>query len=557
MARMADATLDRGLQRLQAEAAPAEGLARTLAAVGIAPTERAPRRNWRVGMRRSLMAAGAVSTLLAAGYLYTIDINPRVTIPTPAMPSPNAYDFFFRAAIPEKQQKDIDAALNPKPSKIPIENDANGHPVTVLSGVVTPVHSGANTVSPLPGTSVDYLNGQPSYETETKITPTGKIVHRYVLRTYSVAEKDAVLRHYESSLVLLRQGLNYTHMAPPVRSPATTLPYLSQDRALARLLELEAEVREERGDLTGAVNSRLDAMQLGAMLPNRNIMIGKLVGIACEAIGRKPLWDMVDRLNAAQARAAARRMEHIVQLHVPFADTLQEEKWFTQATMMGVFRDRRWRLVAPTTLTSACCDINSVQSRFAYVLMYAKLLAYSKRKIMNDWTDYMDRYIRDARLPYCARRINTEEKAQTILLECYDPVTELFAPVFTQARFQDVVGCEVQDKLLLTMLALHAYRQEHRAYPNTLTALVPEYLAAVPNDPFVEAKPLSYHRNGNKFVLYSVGPDGIDDYGRPIEDHSPSANRILVDGSRAMRYAIKPDSKGDIVAGVNMRLGTN
>lgn len=49
--------------------------------------------------------------------------------------------------------------------------------------------------------------------------------------------------------------------------------------------------------------------------------------------------------------------------------------------------------------------------------------------------------------------------------------------------------------------------------PENLDALVPDYLATLPRDPF-DGKPMKYHRiNDGHARIYSVGPDGTDDKG--------------------------------------------
>jgi hypothetical protein len=50
-----------------------------------------------------------------------------------------------------------------------------------------------------------------------------------------------------------------------------------------------------------------------------------------------------------------------------------------------------------------------------------------------------------------------------------------------------------------------------------LKALIPEYLAAVPLDIFIDG-PLRYQRQGNGYLLYSVGADRNDDGGSPKTD---------------------------------------
>jgi len=54
------------------------------------------------------------------------------------------------------------------------------------------------------------------------------------------------------------------------------------------------------------------------------------------------------------------------------------------------------------------------------------------------------------------------------------------------------------------LLALKAYKKEKGALPDSLEALVPEYLEAIPLDD-LDGKPLRY--DSEKKELYSVGPD--------------------------------------------------
>ena len=65
-------------------------------------------------------------------------------------------------------------------------------------------------------------------------------------------------------------------------------------------------------------------------------------------------------------------------------------------------------------------------------------------------------------------------------------------------------------RVLLTNLALRAYRLEHGEDPPDLDALVPSILKSVPIDPYSE-KPLLYLKRGKDGAVYSVGPDRDDD----------------------------------------------
>ena len=64
----------------------------------------------------------------------------------------------------------------------------------------------------------------------------------------------------------------------------------------------------------------------------------------------------------------------------------------------------------------------------------------------------------------------------------------------------------------LTSIAIQRYRLEHPALPEKLEELVPAFLDAVPTDPF-DGEPIRYRVDEDRYTVYSVGPDGVDDGG--------------------------------------------
>jgi len=65
--------------------------------------------------------------------------------------------------------------------------------------------------------------------------------------------------------------------------------------------------------------------------------------------------------------------------------------------------------------------------------------------------------------------------------------------------------------------ALAAYQRDHKNYPKSLADLSPKYLPQVPNDLF-SGNPIQYHATERGFLIYSVGPNGIDEEGRWFDD---------------------------------------
>jgi hypothetical protein len=77
----------------------------------------------------------------------------------------------------------------------------------------------------------------------------------------------------------------------------------------------------------------------------------------------------------------------------------------------------------------------------------------------------------------------------------------------TTARNQTLVN-EAQ-----IVCALERYRLVHGEYPETLDALVPQFIETPPHD-IIGSQPLHYRRTGDgKFLLYSVGWNETDDGG--------------------------------------------
>ena len=76
-----------------------------------------------------------------------------------------------------------------------------------------------------------------------------------------------------------------------------------------------------------------------------------------------------------------------------------------------------------------------------------------------------------------------------------------------------VMRIEAAKQMTITAIALKRYQLKHGNYPADLSALVPEFVPAVPLDP-VDGQPLRYQLKANgTFLLYSVGENGKDDNG--------------------------------------------
>jgi len=166
----------------------------------------------------------------------------------------------------------------------------------------------------------------------------------------------------------------------------------------------------------------------------------------------------------------------------------------------------------------------------------ALCLVCGKKRCLQGYSNLMEINIARARQPYISRSPLPPGPS--------DILSQQIRPEYDQMWFR-ALNTETQNGLLLVALALHAYRLEHGNYPPSLVELVPSHLQNLPDDPFALHGSFDYRNEGEKFVLYSIGPDGKDDSGKPIDNPKYTDSHY--------RLQVQSESQGDIVAGVNFR----
>jgi hypothetical protein len=95
-------------------------------------------------------------------------------------------------------------------------------------------------------------------------------------------------------------------------------------------------------------------------------------------------------------------------------------------------------------------------------------------------------------------------KSQSLTVRVLFPAVETFAKAMARA--------DAQRRLAEIALAMCRYRAKNGKYPIKLNALVADFIADVPVDPF-DGKPMRLKQTDGKLVIYSIGLDGIDDGG--------------------------------------------
>ncbi|GMV93317.1 MAG: hypothetical protein AMXMBFR82_30950 [Candidatus Hydrogenedentota bacterium] len=90
-------------------------------------------------------------------------------------------------------------------------------------------------------------------------------------------------------------------------------------------------------------------------------------------------------------------------------------------------------------------------------------------------------------------------------------------PLCQPLRGMDRMALEaVIARTILVTVALERYRETYDALPQTLDELVPEFIDAIPLDPF-DGQALRYIVSDQDYAIYSVAFDRVDDGGAPLD----------------------------------------
>ncbi|HEY3282143.1 MAG TPA: hypothetical protein VGN26_07705 [Armatimonadota bacterium] len=346
-------------------------------------------------------------------------------------------------------------------------------------------------------------------------------------------------RQVEASSKILagiRRALPMGYQEPLTWVPGGSPHY--QYRQMACLLSAEGRLKEQDGDLAGALASYLDVIEMGVQIGRNAVYAGLLVGLAVEAIGLRRALMVAERLCAEDARVGARRLEQIAARRSGFVDPVMAEcrlglvcllDQLQQLTSSGGHRPS-WRPSrGPLSGDGPTPELGRDVRR------------HGKEGVVRGFVSMMDRHVSEAAGPYVLATWDVRARGRAGRRQQVPEWVALWSStgrsVWTQ-YLKSRTGMAV----LLVRLALQAYHLEHGRHAECLGDLVPEYLSEAPDDPFAASGPLICRREGEGFTLYSVGPDGVDDGGRPIEDPK---------GEGRLRHAVFPGSRGDIVSGVN------
>ena len=322
------------------------------------------------------------------------------------------------------------------------------------------------------------------------------------------------------------------------------LPHLAKTKGNAQYLRLRAAALLADGQTEAALADTMLAFRLTDTLRNEPVLISQLVRIAAIHINLLAVWDgLADhRWSEAQLEALERELAQEDFL-ADYQTAMSGERACATWTMDLLQRTRNLDsvgglseeggrsstgeqleetvgLIIGRLAPSGWFDQNKLSLGRMHVEVIRPLVDQEKQIVA----------------PANSRRTSAVIESRSSHRSPYNLFTGMLIPALDKACKKFAIA-QTYVNLARVACALERYRLAHDGYPETLGALVPQYIDKLPHD-IINGQPLKYRRApGGSFVLYSVGWNETDDGGTVVLRDAKNATAVDQDkGDWVWRY---------------------
>ena len=321
-----------------------------------------------------------------------------------------------------------------------------------------------------------------------------------------LAQYDATV---QATLVAARAEGECRFVVEYEKGFSALLPNAQKMRTLARILKLRGRVAAAKGDAEGAVESVEANFAAVQAMAHQMLLIEHLVRVAIAGVALAEVEQLLSELELTDEQLA--RLDARVK-------GLAVEPLLTNALMgersvgYHMFHHMEQFSMLQGDIAAAPNPGDGVLSRPADCAMYLGFLREmitASREPFPTALDGMQKA--ENRLKHLAGTQNPIERYNNMITLLILPaVGKSFEATGRTAAKRDLTRCAI---------AAERFRIAHGRLPQKLDELVPQFLPAVPTDPF-DGQPLRLKANEEELVFYSVGANRKDDGGVENEERS-------------------------------------
>jgi len=337
-----------------------------------------------------------------------------------------------------------------------------------------------------------------------------------------------LVRLYEPQVALLDRAL----AAPDPQMPTAdsfdfALPYLQDVRAMARWLAVSGHYRAGTGDFAGAFRDFKRILGLANLISRGGTLVNHSVGIACDAMAAEAAWVIAsrERVPAPVLRGAVRAFLTAHDEAEPFVEAIRADALLARKGTKEIYQNPDSFFINFHSPSRS----SRVLSRFALGLLplAGSTPASTARNLdacyqhLAVWAEKPWRPGTMVEYKTFDSRLVWRHGPATLLFRTRDPFGQIIASILIYGPEGSHLRATHREATLRGMalyLAVRAYETEHGEPPETLDALVPDYLPRIPEDPF-DGQPFRYLRRNvpglppEAWAVYSIGENFTDEGG--------------------------------------------
>lgn len=303
---------------------------------------------------------------------------------------------------------------------------------------------------------------------------------------------------------------NYAVPGGAATNPAAVLPDLAEVRVVARNVAYKAVWEAEQGNTEEALKWVAVNMRLANDLTGDPLLITGLVRAAVASIAVDSLERILHERELPENVPAELYAElDVLRDRKKLAHFLDGERCFTAAYTASP--QTAGNFITRVFYVSGAAGLNEVTSILAEAVEEED---YAKRR---ELLTPLEKYGANAFPQQGASGPNPliQKKGSGPFSGGFTAPWNMMVKATAPALVRAVEAFErqaAQAGLARVALAITAFRRDMGAYPETLGELAPRYLPELPRDPY-SGEDFIYTKDESGFLLYSVGPNGMDDGG--------------------------------------------
>lgn len=331
---------------------------------------------------------------------------------------------------------------------------------------------------------------------------------------------EAFLARSSGAIGLLRRAaavpacyFDYGYSRPSFH---TALPEMSDFLRAAKLLALDARVKTAQGQLPRAMEDIRAIFGMSRHSAESPILVSLLVAAAVDEIGVAALEAVLNSSRPEAALLAGLNLSPpgMLQRNLPRAFRMVEALGLSAVVDVGLGDD-------PVAVEYA---LGSQYPKSAFLIEYvlAGGRIFLSQEEVAAYRSCMHECRRLADLPYYEAVSGWKMLDNPEAICRRGMLVKILMPAIVPCAKRLARG-DARHGVAYVAVAAARYRAEKGRMPETLDALVPEYLHAVPRDPF-DGKPLRMVARDGSLVFYSIGPDMKDDGGAALDEKNSTGD---------------------------------